>query len=136
MHQLSFTRLHSYADRDAGSTAPVALSSGAKVADLVAGLDTGASQCLFGNAYWAEPGLDLTSGVLTRFRTANRSFDAYWHEVEMEVLGIATHSFVYSFAEPLIQKCAGSRRLVGSNSCGLVDHDREIYLADYDRKQG
>ena len=54
MHQLSFTRGHSDADRDASITVPVALRSGAKVADLIASFDTGASQCLFENAYAAE----------------------------------------------------------------------------------
>ena len=132
MHQLSFTRLHSYADWDASITVPVVLRSGAKVADLVASLDTGASQCLFENAYASELGIDLTSGVLTRFRTANSSFDAYGHEVEIDVLGIVTHSLVYFFAEPSIRKNVLGRGGWLDRVCvGLVDHDREIYLADY-----
>ena len=136
MHQLSFTRVHSYADQDASITVPVALRSGAKVADLVASLDTGASQCLFENAYAAELGLDLTSGVRTRFRTTNSTFDAYGHEVEIDVLGIVTHSLVYFFAEPLIRKNVfGRGGWLDRVRVGLVDHDREIYLADYGHKQ-
>ena len=132
MHQLSFTRLHSYADRAATITVPVALRSGANVADLVASLDTGASQCLFENAYASELGIDLTSGVLTRFQTANSSFDAYGHEVEIDVLGIVTHSLVYFFAEPSIRKnVLGRGGWLDRVRVGLVDHDREIYLADY-----
>ena len=133
MHQLSFTRLHSYAARDASITAQVALRSGAKVADLVASLDTGASQSLFENAYASELGIDLTSGVLTRFRTANSSFDAYGHEVEIDVLGIVTHSLVYFFAEPSIRKnVLGRGGWLDRVRVGLVDHDCEIYLARYD----
>lgn len=75
-HQVEFTRTHSYAGRDASITVPVALRSGALFADLVASIDTGASQCLFENAYAIRLGLDLTSGVLTRFQTANCIFDA------------------------------------------------------------
>ena len=120
MHQLSFTRVHSYADRDASITVPVALRSGA-------------SQCLFENAYASELGIDLTSGVLTRFRTANSSFDAYGHEVEIDVLGIVTHSLVYFFAEPSIRKnVLGRGGWLDRVRVGLVDHDREIYLARYD----
>ena len=77
MHQLAFTRAHSYAGRDAGITLPVVLRSGAKFADLVASLDTGASHCLFESGYARELGLVRV---------------------------------------------------------GLVDHDREIFLAAHDRE--
>ena len=96
MHQLEFTRTHSYAGRDASINVPVALRSGALFADLVASIDTGASHCLFENAYAARLGLDLTTGVLTRFQTANSIFDAYGHEVEIDVLGIVTHWSIFS----------------------------------------
>ena len=57
MHRLEFTRTYSYAGRDASTTVPVALRSGALFADLVASIDTGASHCLFKNAYAARLGL-------------------------------------------------------------------------------
>ena len=116
MHQLSFTRIHSYADRDAYITVPVALRSGAKIADFVASLDTGASQCLFENAYAAELGLDLTSGVLTRFRTANSSFDAYEHEVEIDVLGVL--SVRLRSSRILVSEDAPNRRSADSKPAG------------------
>lgn len=135
MPQLSFTYVHSYSGRDAGITVPVTLRSGTRVADLIASLDTGASQCLFENAYATELGLDLTSGVPTRFRTANSSFDAYGHAVEIDVLGLVTHSLVYFFAEPLIHKnVLGRGGWLDRVRVGLVDHDREIYLAGYDHQ--
>ena len=135
MHQLAFTRTHSYAGRDASITVPVALPSGALFADLVASIDTGASHCLFENAYAPRLGLDLTSGVLTRFQTANSIFDAYGHEVEIDVLGIVTHSLVYFFAEPSIRKnVLGRGGWLDRVRLGLIDHDRALYLAEYDHE--
>lgn len=135
MHRLEFTRTHSYAGRDTSITVPVALRSGALFADLVASIDTGASHCLFENAYAIRLGLDLTSGVLTRFQTANSIFDAYGHEVEIDVLGIVTHSLVYFFAEPSIRKnVLGRGGWLDRVRVGLVDHDRELYLAAYDHE--
>src|SRR5580658_1959427 len=100
MHQLTFTQVQSYAGRDAGITVPVVLRCSETVADLVASVDTGASYCLFESAYAAKLGLDLITGVLTRFQTASGSFDAYGHEVDIDVLGIVGHSLVYFFADP------------------------------------
>lgn len=135
MHQLAFTSIHSYAGRDTSITVPVALRSGAMFADLVASIDTGASHCLFENAYAARLGLDLNSGVLTRFQTANSIFDAYGHEVEIDVLGIVNHSFVYFFAEPSIRKnVLGRGGWLDRVRLGLVDHDRALYLAEYDHE--
>ena len=135
MHRLEFTRTHSYAGRDTSITVPVALRSGALFADLVASIDTGASHCLFENAYAIRLGLDLTSGVLTRFQTANSSFDAYGHEVEIDVLGIVAHSLVYFFAEPSIRKnVLGRGGWLDRVRLGLIDHDRELYLAEYDHE--
>ncbi len=69
-----------------------------------------------------------------RFRTANSSFDAYGHEVEIDVLGIATKSLVYFFAEPSIRKnVLGRGGWLDRVRVGLVDHDREIFLAGYDQ---
>jgi hypothetical protein len=100
-------------------------------ADLVASLDTGASHCLFENAYATRLGLELASGVLKRFKTANSTFDAYGHEVEIDVLGIVTHSLVYFFADPSIRKSVlGRGGWLDRVRLGLIDHDRELYLAE------
>ena len=133
MHQLSFTQLHSYSGRGPSITVPVALRSGEKTVDLVASVDTGASNCMFESSYAAELGLDLTSGVHAQFRTANSNFDAYGHEVNIDVLGIAIHSLVYFFADPSIRKNVLGRGGWLDRVCvGLVDHDRELYLGAYD----
>lgn len=132
MHQLTFTQIHSYAGRDASITVPVVLRCSDTVADLVASVDTGASYCLFESAYAAKLGLDLITGVLTRFQTASGSFDAYGHEVDIDVLGIGGRSLVYFFADPTICKnVLGRRGWLDRVRIGLIDHDRALYLASY-----
>ena len=79
-------------------------------------------------------GLDLTSGELKRFRTANSYFDAYGHELELSVLGLATFSIVYFFADAAINKNVLSRvGWLDRFRLGLVEHDSHIYLAPYDQ---
>jgi hypothetical protein len=88
--------------------------------------------CLFESAYAAELGLDLIAGLPMRFRTANGSFEAYGHEVEIEVLGIVGHSLVYFFADPAIRKnVLGRRGWLDLVRVGLIDHDRVVYLASF-----
>lgn len=124
IHQLAFTRIHSYAGRDTSITLPVVLRSGEIYVDLLASLDTGASHCLFENAYATILGLDLTGGILTRFQTANSSFDAYGHEIEIDVLGIVNHSLVYFFTEPSIRKkVLGRGGSLDRVRLGLIDYD-------------
>ncbi len=132
MHQLSFTQTHSYAGRDTSIALPVVLTSGARHVDLVASLDTGASHCLFENGYAVELGLDVTAGRLMRFRTANSTFDAFGHELEIEVLGIVTRSTVYFFADAAIRKhVLGRGGWLDRVRVGLVDHDRQLFLAPH-----
>ena len=108
------------------------LRSGANAVDLVASIDTGASFCLFESAYATELGFELTDGILSRFRTANSNFDAYGHEVEVDVLGVIARSVVYFFAEPSISKnVLGRGGWLDRVRLGLIDHDRALYLATY-----
>lgn len=103
------------------------------VTDLVASVDTGASFCIFEASYAGDLGLDLTNGLLSRFRTANSSFEAYGHEIDVDVLGIVTRSLVYFFADPSIRKnVLGRGGWLDRVRLGLVDHDQEIFLAPYD----
>lgn len=68
-----------------------------------------------------------------RFRTANSQFEAYGHEIEIDVLGVLTQSLVYFFADPAIRKnVLGRTGWIDRMRIGLVDHDSRIYLAPYD----
>lgn len=132
-HQLEFTHTHKYSGRDVGISVPIVLRSGKNFVDLVATLDTGASYCLFENAYATELGLDLTSGILKRFRTANSSFEAWGHELELDTFGILTHSMGYFFADPAILKnVLGRTGWLDRVRLGLVDYDTTLYLSAYD----
>jgi hypothetical protein len=48
--------------------------------------------------------LDPANANLKRFRTANSSFEAFEHEVEITALGVTTFSTVYFFADASINK--------------------------------
>jgi hypothetical protein len=133
MYRLDFDTLHSYATERAGISVPVVLKSGDKRVQLAASIDTGASFCLFRAELATALGLDLTSGELKRFRTANSNFDAYGHEVEVSVLGLTTFSTVYFFADAAINKnVLGRVGWLDRVRLGLVEHDSNIYLAPYD----
>ena len=79
----------------------------------------------------------MTSGIRKRFRTANSSFDAYGHEVELYAFGFATHSFIYFVADPMIDRnVLGRTGWLDRVRLGVVDHDCMLYLAGYDQEAG
>ena len=82
-----------------------------------------------------ELGLDLTSGVRKRFRTANSSFEAFGHEIEIAVPGVVTNSLVYFFADPsIVKNVLGRVGWLDRVRLGLIDHESEIYVAPYDHE--
>ena len=96
-------------------------------------MDTGASYRVFETEIAEALGLDLTSGIRKRFRTANSVFDAYGHEVELQVLGLATHSLIYFFADPLIDRnVLGRTGWLDRVRLGLLHHDNKILFVPYD----
>ena len=104
MYRLEFDTLHSYAAERVGISVPVALKSGEQSVRLAASIDTGATFCIFRAELAQALGLDLRSGALKRFRTANSNFDAFGHDVELSVLGVTMFSTVYFFADEAINK--------------------------------
>jgi hypothetical protein len=133
MHQLEFTHLYDYSGDDDNVVAPVILQIGAQQVRLAASIDTGASFCLFGAEIAEALGLTLDNGVRMRFRTANSAFEAFGHEVEINVLGIVTNAMVYFFADPAIDRnVLGRIGWLDRVRFGLVHHDSKVYLAPYD----
>ena len=132
MYDLRFRTFEKYAG-DRGVVIPVELRAGSGYVPVVALVDTGSSFCLFESDMAEALGLDLTSGSLLRFRTANSSFEAYGHEVEITSLGVTVQSTVYFFADPSIEKnVLGQTGWLDRVRLGLVHHDNAIYLAPYD----
>ena len=134
MVQLEFTSVHDYSRDDESIVLPVLLRVGANQVPVAASVDTGASFCVFGTEIAEALGLDLTSGIRKRFRTANSGFEAYGHEIELIVFGVATQSMVFFFADPLIDKnVLGRIGWLDRVRLGIVHHDNKIYLAPHDR---
>jgi predicted aspartyl protease len=130
--QLEFSHVHSYSTGGSAITVPITLRSGSNVVDLVVSLDTGASHCLFEGSYAVELGLDLSSGVLQRFRTANSSFEAFGHEVEIDAFGIRVRSVVYFFADrSIVKNVLGRQGWLDRVRLGIVDRDHALYLSAY-----
>ena len=100
---------------------------------LTASIDTGATHCLFERAYAEALRIDLEQGELMNFRTANSRFDAFGHEVILNVLGIEFLSTVYFFADSEIRKSVlGRGGWLDRVRLGIVNYDRQIYLSAYD----
>jgi hypothetical protein len=133
MPQLEFTHVHSYASNAVGISVPVVLKSSGEVIDLLAYLDTGASNCLFERRHGELLNLEIEAGDPRTFRTATGAVDAFGHVVELEVLGLSFESMVYFFADDRINKnLLGRAGWLNRIRLGLVDHDGELYLATYD----
>ena len=133
MYQIDFTTIHSYGNKGEGISIPVVLKAGENSVRLAASIDTGATFCIFRNELADALGLDQANGTLKRFRTANSSFEAFGHEVEISVLGVTTVSTVYFFADASINKnVLGRIGWLDRVRLGLVDHDTTMYLAPYD----
>lgn len=133
VYQLEFTQRHSYADERAGITLPVVLKAGSVIVRLTAAVDTGASFCLFRREVAMALGLEVEQGLLRKFRTANSSFDAYEHEIDLSVLGVTTHAVVYFFADESINKnVLGRSGWLDRVRLGIVEHDAQVYLSPYD----
>ena len=132
MYDLKFNTAHQYPGHQ-GVAIPIELRKGSNYVPVIAIVDTGSSFCLFANEMAEGLGLDLTSGTLLRFRTANSSFEAYGHDVELTSLGVTVQSTVYFFADPSIDKnVLGQTGWLDRVRLGLVHHDNAIYLAPYD----
>jgi hypothetical protein len=133
MPQIEFSQIHSYPSTAAGISLPVTLKSGREVIDLLAYLDTGASNCLFERKHGELLDLEVEAGDHRTFRTATGRVEAFGHVVELQVLGLKFDSLVYFFADERINKnLLGRTGWLDRIRLGLVDHDGELYLAPYD----
>ena len=133
MPRLEFSQVHHYRSTAGGISMPVALKSGGEVSDLVAHLDTGASNCLFERKHGEFLNLEIEAGDHRIFRTATGGVDAFGHAVELEVLGLTVESMVYFFGDERINKnLLGRAGWLDRIRLGLVDYEGEIYLAPYD----
>ena len=96
-------------------------------------LDTGASHCLFERRTGEELKLDIESGDRRFFGTAAGRVETFGHLVQIQIFDLVFESVVYFFADPTIEKnLLGRIGWLDRIRLGIVDYDREVYLAPYD----
>lgn len=133
MPRLEFSHRRSYAPGVEGISLPVVLRKAGESVDLLASVDTGASNCLFEREHADLLNLEIETGHPKTFWTATGRVETFGHTVELDVLGLQVESLVYFFADERI-----NRNLLGRTGWldrvrfGLIDHDLELYLAAYD----
>ena len=133
MLQLEFDSVHSYALNPGGISVPTRLRSGAETIQLLAYIDTGASNCLFERQHGEVLNLDIEAGERTIFKTASGGVYAFGHMISIDVLGLSFESMVYFFADEAIRKnVLGRSGWLDRVRFGLVDYDRKFYLSAYD----
>ena len=131
-YDLRFNRRLSYDSHAGGIAVPAVLKSGRNTVELLAHVDTGASDCLFEREFAEALDLRVEDGVRKTYSTANSRFNAYGHDVTLEVLGVETHTVVYFFAEPdIVRNVLGRRGFLDRVRIGIVEHDQMLYLAGY-----
>ena len=131
-YELSFSARHTYDSRSEGINVPAVLESAGKRIELLDKIDTGASDCLFEHAYGVALGLRIEEGVRLIYSTVNSRFEAYGHQVSIQVLGTETTATVYFFADPSIERnVLGRRGWLDRLRFGLVEYDQAVYLANY-----
>jgi len=114
-------------------TVPITLRSGISEIVVDAKLDTGSKNCIFQPRYARWLQLDLTSGTPQRFRTAAGSFNAYGHEITLQVGDLQWTTTIY-FAEPenFPVNVVGRVGFLDHLQIGLVDYEQQLYLSPYD----
>ena len=133
MHQLSFNTRYRFDDRQDGITVPVLLRTAHRSVDLLAKIDSGADCCLFQRDYAAALSINVSAGERTAFRTVTGPFEAFGHELTLEVLGLQLSSLIYCYADPEIAKnVLGRRGFLNLLRLGLVEHDSTLYCSAYD----
>ena len=119
-YELRFSERHIYDSRPEGITVPGVLKTGGKNIELLAKIDTGASDCLFEHGYGEALGLRIEEGLRKTYATANSRFEAYGHEISIQVLGTETTASVYFFCRPGHRaECTRAPRLARSASIRL-----------------
>ena len=133
MPRLEFSHRRSYAPGVEGISVPVVLRTAGETADVLALVDTGASNCLFERENAELLNLEIETGEPKTFWTPTGRVETFGHIVELDVLGLRFESLVYFFADEHINKnLLGRTGWLDRVRFGLIDHDLELFLAPYD----
>ena len=133
-YELTFSHRYVYDSLIEGIQVPVVLKNGQERVDLLARIDTGATYPLFQRDYGESLSLRVEEGERTTIATVNGRFEAYGHELAIEVLGIEVAGVVYFYADSGYNRnVLGRRGWLDRIRLGLSDHDHTLYLSQYDR---
>ena len=111
---------------------PVEIKSAVTKVEALAKIDTGSDFCVFQQTVADQLGLDIERGERMWIWTVNGRFQAFGHEVEIDVLGVVISSVVYFYADANFgRNVLGRRGWLDRVRLGIVDHDSELYLAPY-----
>ena len=98
----------------------------------MAKVDTGAELCIFERTVGEQLKLNIDSGERIWISSVNGRFEAFGHEVEIDVLGLVHPAVVYFYADHNFGRSVlGRRGWLDRVRMGIVDHDCELYLAPY-----
>jgi len=132
-YQLDFQIHYRYETTRDGIALPIVLSSGGRVTDCWAKLDTGAEYCLFQRSVAELIDLEVEKGEPKRLSTLTGSLLAYGHTVTLQTFDLAFDSLVYFAADyDIPRNLLGRHGWLQMLRVGLIDHDEMIYLSPYD----
>ena len=133
MPRLEFSHRNRYGSNATGIALPIVLNNGVKTVELLASVDTGASNCLFERAHGEVLNLEIEEGEPKMFWTATGHVEAFGHVVQIEFADLSVESTAHFFADERIHKnLLGRTGWLDRLRLGLVDHDSILYLAPYD----
>jgi hypothetical protein len=109
------------------------LRCGDRETGFLAGVDTGASFCIFQRLHAETTGIAVETGLPARISTVIGGFLAYAHRVALGVFGIEVEATVYFAEDPAMPRdVLGQAGWLDRMRLALVDHDRRLYLSHYD----
>ena len=119
--------------REVGISLPVVLRRGPETVDLLAHVDTVATNCLFEREHGEMLNLDIEAGQPKTFSTATGRVETFGHLVSLDVMDLTFESMVYFFADPRVNKnLLGRTGWLDRIRFGLVEYDNLLYLVAYD----
>jgi hypothetical protein len=133
-HLLRFSDSYNYKLDSPPIAIPAVLKTGRGKVELLANIYTGAADCLFEHGYAEALGLRVEAGILKTYATVTGGrFEAYGHEVSIEVLGIEVAATVYFYANTGMKRnVLGRRGWLDRIRLGLIDYDQMVYVSAYD----
>ncbi|MGA2595389.1 MAG: aspartyl protease family protein [Bryobacteraceae bacterium] len=134
MFPLRFKTRYRFDDRQTGIAVPVSLRVSDVSLDLTAKIDTGADYCMFERGYAEALAIDVEKGELREFSSMGGSFQAFGHELTIQVLDLTLDSTTVYFYQDSgkMRNVLGRHGFLNRVRLGLIEHDSAVYCSPYD----